>query len=148
MGQMLKMVRLRQLSIRTERTYLNWICSYHRFSKSHSPYELDTDQVKHFFTHLAAERRVAAATQNQALNAILFFYRFVLDKDIGDLANVVRAKRTRRLPVVLTLSEINNLMERLCGIYQLMARLIYGAGLRLSECLKLGSRISILNATE
>lgn len=137
MGQMVKMIRLRQLALRTERTYLNWIRAFHRFNEGCSPYELESDQVKHFLTHLAAEKRVAAATQNQALNAILFFYRFVLDKDIGDLASVVRAPRRKRLPVVLTSSEITKLMEGLFGVNQLMARLIYGAGLRLEECLKL-----------
>lgn len=136
-NQMVRMMRLRQLSIRTERTYLNWVHSFQRFSKGRSPDTLDGDLVKQYLTYLAAEKHVSASTQNQALNALLFFYRFVLDKDIGDLANVVRAKRTRRLPVVLTPSEINHLMKQLSGTNQLMARLIYGAGLRLAECLKL-----------
>ena len=91
----------------------------------------------HFLTHLAAERRVAASTQSQALNAILFFFRFVLDKDLGDISDVVRAPKRRRLHVVLTLSETAELIDGLSGVNQLMARLIYGAGLRRAECLKL-----------
>ena len=128
------MIRLRQLSIQTERTYLSWIYSFCRLTNGCSPDALDGVHVKHFLTYLAAERRVSASTQNQDFNAIFFFYRYVLDKDIGDLANVVQARGKRRLPVVLTRSEINYLIEKLSGINQLMARLIFGAGLRLAEC--------------
>jgi integron integrase len=136
-AQMVKMIRLRQLSLRTEKTYLNWIRSFQRFLDDRSPYDINSDDVKKFLTYLAAERKVAAATQNQAFNALLFLYRYILDQDIDNLADVVRAPRRRRLPVVLTKPEICRLFDRLTGVNRLMAQIIYGGGLRLKECLKL-----------
>ena len=88
-------------------------------------------------THLAVEQNVSASTQNQAFNAILFLFRHVLDKDIDNIADAVRAKRNRRLPVVLSRSEIDRLFAQMRGVNLLMARLIYGCGLRLQECLQL-----------
>ena len=88
-------------------------------------------------TYLAVEQRVSASTQNQAFNAILFLFRHTLDKNIDDIADAVRAKRKVRLPVVLTRSEIARLLQKLQGTNQLMARTIYGCGLRLAECVKL-----------
>ena len=88
-------------------------------------------------THLAVERNVAASTQNQAFNAILFMFRHVLDKDIEDIGGAVRAKKKRRLPVVLAKSEINCLFDQMKGTNLLMAKTIYGCGLRLRECINL-----------
>jgi site-specific recombinase XerD len=136
-AQMVKMIRLRQLSLRTEKTYLSWIRSFQRFLDDRSPYDINSDHVKNFLTYLAAERKVAAATQNQAFNALLFLYRYILDEDIDNLADVVRAPRRRRLPVVFTKPEICRLFDRLTGVNRLMAQIIYGGGLMLKECLKL-----------
>ncbi len=137
MNQMVKIIRLKQLSPRTEKTYLSWIRSFKRFIGSQSPYDLNSEHVKNYLTFLAAEKRVAASTQNLAFNALLFLYRYILECDIGDIKNVVRARRKRRIPVVLTRSEIDMVLYQLSGTNQLMAKIIYGAGLRLKECLKL-----------
>jgi site-specific recombinase XerD len=88
-------------------------------------------------THLAVDRSVAASTQNQAFNAILFLFRHVLNKPIDDISEAIRAKRKRRLPVVLTKMEINRLLEKMSGTNLLMAKIIYGCGLRLRECVNL-----------
>lgn len=134
---MRKMLRLMHRSHRTEKTYLGWVRRFYRFLEGHSPHSLNSAHVKDFLTHLAAEQNVSASTQNQAFNAILFLFRHTLDKDIEDISDAVRAKRTRRLPVVLTRSEINRLFDHMHGINRLMALLVYGCGLRLQECLQL-----------
>lgn len=134
---MRKMLRLMHRSNRTEKTYLGWVRRFYRFLDGQSPHGLNSAHVKAFLTHLAAEQNVSASTQNQAFNAILFLFRHTLDKDIEDISDVVRAKRTRRLPVVLTRSEITRLFGNMHGINKLMALLIYGCGLRLQECLQL-----------
>jgi integron integrase len=105
--------------------------------KGRSPYSLESRDVKDFMTHLAVERKVAISTQNQAFNAILFLFRYILDKKIDDISDTVRAKRNRRLPVVLTKLEIGRLFNEMSGLYLLMAKVIYGCGLRLRECLQL-----------
>ena len=135
--EMVKMMRLRHLSIRTEKTYMRWIRSYYRFLKGKSPHKLNQTDLKDFLTHLAADRKVSASTQNQAFNSILFLYRHILSIDISDLNDVLRAKRIKHLPVVLTQSEISRLFQYMNGINQLMAKVIYGGGLRLQECLNL-----------
>lgn len=98
---------------------------------------LDDSHIKDYLSYLASERRVAKSTQNQAFNALLFFYRHVLEKEVGSIAQVVRARRGRRLPVVLTHEKVMHLIDRLQGVYQLMAQIIYGGGLRLNECVRL-----------
>ena len=105
--------------------------------KGSSPYSLDNSHFTDFMTYLAVERKVSASTQNQAFNAILFFYRHVLDKDVGELSGAMRAKYRRRLPVVLTKQEIAQIFEHLKVNHLLMCKLIYGCGLRLKECLNL-----------
>jgi integrase len=94
-------------------------------------------EIGQFLSSLAAERRVSASTQNQALNALLFLYREIVRKEIGYVDGVVRAKRPNRLPVVLTRQEVRSTLDRLDGSYWIMAMLLYGAGLRLMECLRL-----------
>lgn len=101
------------------------------------PREMREAEVTEFLTHLAREGRVAAATQNQALSALLFLYKEVLKEQIGWLGNVERASRPARLPVVLTRDEIHKLFAHLHGTPRLMAGLLYGSGLRLMECLRL-----------
>lgn len=130
-------IRLKHYSIRTEQAYVDWIRRYIlHFDKRH-PRELGAGEVEAFLTHLAVAGKVAAATQNQAKSALLFLYREVLDVTLPWLDNVERAKTPKRLPVVLTRAEVQSLLTRLEGTHWLMASLLYGAGLRLMECLRL-----------
>ena len=132
-----KMLRLRHRSYQTERAYIGWVRRFFRFLNGRSPYSLNSGDVKDFMTFLAVEKKVAASTQNQAFNAILFLFRHTLDKEIDDIADAVRAKKKRRLPVVLTRSEIDRVFRNMHGINLLMARITYGCGLRLAECVNL-----------
>jgi len=136
--EMIRMLRLKQLSHNTERTYLTWLRSFYKFLNGTPPAALETAHIKQYLTYLAAERRVAASTQNQAFNALLFFYRHILGKDVGDISDTVRARRKRRLPVVLTKNEVERLLSHIPeGVNRLMTQLLYGCGLRLRECVKL-----------
>lgn len=136
-NEMVKALRLRHRSLSTEKTYLYWVRMFCQHLKWFSPRSLNNSHFMDFMTYLAVERKVSASTQNQAFNAILFFYRHVLDKEIGELSGAVRARYKRRLPVVLTKQEIYQAFEHLEGNSSLMCRLIYGCGLRLKECLNL-----------
>lgn len=135
--QMVKMLRLKHRSLSTEKSYLGWLRSFCKFLDGKFPGELEGSDVKDFLTHLAIDRRVAKATQNQAFNALLFFFRHVLEKDIEDLSGTVRAKTRQRIPVVLSVQEIFRLFEQLRGTHLLMAKIVYGGGLRLGEVIKL-----------
>lgn len=135
--KMRKALRLRHRSLSTEKTYLLWLRNFKNFVGYKDPCQLEGRDLQDFLSKLAIERKVAPSTQNQALNAIVFFYRHVLNKNIEQELSLVRAKQKRRLPVVLTLREIQNIFEQMSGVTRLMAQLIYGAGLRLKECLQL-----------
>lgn len=135
--EMINILRLKQRSLDTEKVYIYWLRMFYRFLDGSSPFTLDDTHVKDFLTYLAVERHVASSTQNQAFNAILFLYRHVLDKEIGNIRDVVRSNKKRRLPVVLTKEEVFRLFKYLFGIYLLMAQIIYGGGMRLKECVKL-----------
>lgn len=130
-------IRLKHYSIRTEETYLLWMKRYIRFHGMRHPRDLGPTHVEAFLTHLAVDGNVAASTQNQALAALLFLYKQVLELDVPWLANVVRAKRPKRLPVVLTESEVRRILSLLDGQHWLMASLLYGGGLRVMECARL-----------
>lgn len=130
-------LRLKHYSYATERSYLSWVKQYIRFHKLRHPADMGKIELEAFLTHLAVDRNVAASTQNQALNAILFVYREVLGVQLEWLEGVVRAKRPTRLPVVLSRSELRLLLSYLEGRYLLMAQLLYGSGLRLMECVRL-----------
>src|SRR3990172_534813 len=130
-------LRRKHYSYRTEKTYLHWIRRFIYFHDKRHPRDMAEPQIAKFLTHLAVERRVSASTQNQALNAILFLYKQVIGREIGLIQGVVRAKRGERLPVVLTREEVNAVLARLTGRDWLMACLMYGAGLRVTECLRL-----------
>jgi len=130
-------LRRKHYSYRTEKTYLHWIRRFIYFHDKGHPRDMAEPQIAKFLTHLAVERRVSASTQNQALNAILFLYKQVIGREIGLIQGVVRAKRGERLPVVLTREEVNAVLARLTGRDWLMACLMYGAGLRVTECLRL-----------
>ncbi len=130
-------IRTRHYSRRTEKSYVAWIRRYILFHGKCHPAELGAEDMRHFLTWLAVEGKVAAATQNQALSALLFLYRAVLQRDVPWLDGVVRAKSLHRLPIVLTRDEVRAVMERLHGVPRLMAILLYGAGIRLLECAQL-----------
>lgn len=130
-------IRRRHYSYRTEETYVHWIKRFIYFHDRRHPREMAATEVTSFLNHLANVRSVAAATQNQALSALLFLYREVLEQPLPWLDDLERARRPARVPAVLTASEIRRLLSHLHGSRWLMASLLYGAGLRLRECLKL-----------
>lgn len=128
-------IRLRHFSLSTEKTYLGWIARFKAFFKDSDPHLLETNDIKKYLTHLALHGRVSASTQNQAFNALLFFYRHILHKEVDDITSVPRAKRKMNLPTVLSRDEVKNLLSHLDGVFLLMGQLMYGCGLRLTECL-------------
>jgi integron integrase len=130
-------VRARHYSRRTEEAYVAWIRRYIFFHGKRHPAEMGGPEITRFLTSLAVDRKVAASTQNQALSALLFLYRTVLDLDVPWMDDVVRAQRPERLPVVLTRDEVRAILRRLTGPTRLMGYLLYGAGLRLLECCRL-----------
>ena len=130
-------IRARHLSYRTEKTYLYWIRRFIRFHKMRHPRDMAAPEIEEFLTSLAVINKVSAATQNQALAGLLFLYRDVLDFDLPWLANVVRAKLPQHLPVVLTRSEVQKVIAHLRGTEWLIASLLYGSGMRVTECLQL-----------
>jgi integron integrase len=129
--------RLRHYSLRTERAYVGWIRRFILANGKRHPRELGAREVEAFLTDLAVRGEVAASTQNQALAALLFLYRVVLETKLPWMEDVVRAKRPRRLPLVLSRAEVGRLLAGLEGVHWLMAGLLYGSGLRLMECLRL-----------
>jgi integron integrase len=130
-------MRVRHLSIRTEQAYADWIRRYILFHGKRHPKDMAEPEVVAFLTHLAVAGRVAASTQNQALNALAFLYRHVLERPLANLAGVTRAPESRRLPVVLTVPEVAALLRELSGTHWLLACLQYGSGLRLMESVRL-----------
>jgi len=130
-------IRARHYSLRTEETYLRWMKRFILFHGKRHPCDMGGQEVQQFLSHLAVEGRVAASTQSQALSAILFLYQQVLKQDIGWLDEVVRAKQPHRVPVVLTQDEVTAVLRHLSGTTWIMATLLYGAGLRLMECMRL-----------
>jgi integron integrase len=130
--------RRQQFSLHTERAYVRWIIRYVRFHDTTHPRHLDETDVRAFLNHLATDRSVAASTQNQALNALTFLYDRVLEAPLGDIGTIERADRPRRLPTVLSREEVRALFGALGpGPNRLVAHLLYGSGLRLSEALRL-----------
>ena len=130
-------MRVRHYSYQTEKTYIHWIKQYIFFHKVTHPKEMGATEVEAFLTHLAVERMVAASTQNQALAALLFLYREVLRIDLPWLEKFTPAKRSSHVPVVLTKDEARTILGELKGVNWLIANLLYGSGLRLSEALRL-----------
>jgi integron integrase len=130
-------IRRKHYSLRTEAAYIDWIKRYIFFHRKRHPSEMGAPEMEQFLNHLAVEMRVASSTQNQALSALVFLYREVLRQDFEWMDNLERAKKPSRLPVVLTESEAQNLLAHLDGQNWLMASLLYGAGLRLMECIRL-----------
>lgn len=130
-------LRARHYSARTEKAYLLWVRRYIVFHKMHHPAEMGEDEINAYLTHLAVAGGVSASTQTQALSAILFLYRYVLGYDVGEMHGLVRARPSEHVPVVMTRPEVRAVLAELEGEQWLMASLMYGCGLRLSECLRL-----------
>jgi integron integrase len=129
--------RVKHYSIRTEHSYIDWIRRFILFHSKRHPSKLGAKEVEAYLTHLAVNRNVAASTQNQALSAILFLYKEVLEIELPWLDGVVRAKKPSRLPVVLTPDEVRTLLSHLDGVHNLIASVQYGSGLRLMEAIRL-----------
>jgi integron integrase len=130
-------IRKKHYSIRTEEAYLDWNRRFILFHNKKHPREMGAPEVERFLSYLAVKKHVSSSTQNQALSAILFLYKEVLEVELPWLKNVTRAKKSERLPVVFSRAEINLIMAHLSGTHWLMAHILYGAGLRLMECVRL-----------
>jgi len=130
-------LRTRHYSRRTEDQHVWWVRRFVRFHQLRNPADMAEAEVTAFLTHLAVRERIASATQNQALCALIFFYRHVLGRKLGLLADLVRAKQAGRLPIVLTRGEVQAVLSRLAGRHRLVGALLYGSGLRLMEALTL-----------
>jgi len=141
-------MRVRHLAFRTEQVYLQWIRRYVQFHGRRHPRELGAEGVEQFLTHLAVRRKVSPSTQSQALQALLFLYRNVLAVDLPWLDNVTRATRPRHLPVVLSRAEVRSVLARLEGTPLLIAQLLYGSGLRVTEALRLRVKDLVLERGE
>ena len=137
LDQVRQAARLRHLSRRTEKAYLGWIRRFILFHGKRHPRQMGVAEITAFLSHLAVAGNVSASTQNQALSALLFLYRHILNRDPGRLEGIVRARRSKRLPVVLSRREVGFVLQRLAGVHHLVGSLLYGTGLRLSECLRL-----------
>jgi integron integrase len=137
LDQLREALRARHYSPRTEKAYTQWVARYIRFHRYRHPAEMTEPEINEFLTHLAVDEKVSASTQTQALSALLFFYRNVVGHEVGEIKELVRARPSRRLPVVLTPAEVTTLLAELSGEYLLIASLLYGSGLRLMECLEL-----------
>lgn len=133
-------IKVRHYSRKTLKTYANWSRQFQRFLKNKSPQELTTADVKDYLTWLAVKCNVAASTQNQAFNSLLFLFRHALKRDFGELRDVPRAKKSLYVPVVLSRAEIDAIVEHLYHPYSLIVKLLFGCGLRLFECLQLRVR--------
>jgi integron integrase len=130
-------LRRKHYSIRTEESYLNWIRRFILFHDKRHPRDMSAPEVEAFLTHLAVREHVAASTQNQALSALLFLYRHVLQMELTEPLDALRARKGKRLPVVLTPAEVRAIFAHLAGTHALMTGLLYGSGLRVMECLRL-----------
>ena len=137
LDQLSEAMRSRHYSRKTEATYIHWVKRFIFFHHVRHPQEMAEPEINAFLTHLAVKEHVSASTQNQALCAIIFLYKYVLKRRIGDLGEVIRARKPARLPVVMTKDEVKSVLSNLTGDKWIIAFLMYGAGLRLMECLRL-----------
>ncbi len=137
LDQVKTMIRLKHYSQKTEKSYCYWVRQYIYFHNKKHPKKMGENEIRAFLNHLAVDKKVAASTQNQALCAIIFLYREVLQINIKELGRVTWAKNAKRLPVVFSKKEVKDIISSLSGIYKLMVMMLYGAGLRSNECLKL-----------
>ncbi len=132
-----EVIRVKHYSIRTEETYIRWIQDYLQFHHNQNPLRMGKAETTSFLTYLAVKRNVCASTQNQALSALLFLYKEVLEQPLEWLDDVQHAKRPERIPVVFTREEVRNILRQMEGTKWIMANLLYGSGLRLMECIRL-----------
>jgi integron integrase len=137
MDQLVDALRSRHYSRRTEQAYSLWVRRYIRFHHMRHPRDMGEREINAFLTDLAVEKRVSSSTQTQALSALLFLYRNVIGYDVGDLGGVIRARKPKRVPVVMTRDEVRAVLAQMDGDTRLMAALMYGTGMRLMECLRL-----------
>ena len=129
-------LRQRNYAYSTEKTYISWIKRYIGFHKMRHPKEMGEEEIREFLTHLAIDKKVSPKTQNQALNSIIYLYKYILKIDLGEI-NLLRPRRSKHLPTVLSQQEVHQILSLLRGETKLMAKVIYGSGLRISECLSL-----------
>ncbi len=137
LDQVRDVIRKKHYSIRTEQAYVDWAKRYILFHNKHHPRDMGEKEIAQFISHLATDRKVASSTQNQALNAIVFLYKRVLNIELGDFGHMERAKKPEKLPTVMARTEVNKVISSMSGINQLMSKLLYGCGLRLMECVRL-----------
>ncbi|MGA1843640.1 MAG: tyrosine-type recombinase/integrase [bacterium] len=130
-------IRTRHYSIRTEEAYVDWVCRFAGLLGARRIQDAGEEEIRGYLEYLAQERKVAASTQRQALNALVFLYQEVMGCDIRDIGEYAWPKRPKRLPVVLSREEINRMFDHLTGTYALMGGLLYGTGMRLMECIRL-----------
>ncbi len=130
-------LRTKHYSYRTEQTYIEWIKRFILFHGKRHPKDMGAQEVQAYITYLATERNIASSTQNQALSAIAFLYKHVLQKDLALAMDLVRPSRPERVPTVLSHQEAMAVLDKMTGVTQLMAKLLYGSGLRITECLRL-----------
>jgi len=140
LGKLADEIKVRHYSRKTLKTYALWSRQFQKFLKDKPPLELTTDDVKEYLTWLAVKCHVAASTQNQAFNSLLFLFRHALKRDFGQLRDVPRAKKSLYIPVVLSRGEIDAIVQHLYHPYSLIVKLLFGCGLRLFECLQLRVR--------
>ena len=131
LDQLRDAIRIKHYSYSTEKTYVHWAKRYILFHNKRHPAEMGAPEIEAFLSHLAQEANVSASTQNQAFNALLFLYRNVLHVELDVTIHTLRAKRGQHLPTVLSKTEVSRLLSEMQGLHQLMARLLYGCGLRL-----------------
>ncbi len=137
LDQVREVLRKKHYSIRTEEAYVEWIKRFILFHGKRHPKDMKEHEISQFISHLATDRNVASSTQNQALCAIVFLYKQVLRMELGDFGAMERAKKPVRLPVVMTKDEVTRVLLHMSGQHALMAKLLYGGGLRLMECVRL-----------
>lgn len=130
-------LRTKHYSMKTEKAYVHWIKRFILFHNKRHPKEMGEIEINQFITHLAVKEKVSASTQNQALCAIVFLYKHVLKIELGDFGSITWAKKREREPVVFTKTETKAILAQMSGTNWIMANLLYGAGLRLTECLQL-----------
>src|SRR5712692_7521428 len=137
LDQMRHVLRLKHLSIRTEKAYVQWAKRFILFHHKRHPADMGAPEIRTFLTHLAVQGQVAASTQNVALQALIFLYRHVLKQPFPELEEIEHARKSRRVPVVFARQEVTKVLAQLSGTAHLMASLLYGSGLRLMECVRL-----------
>jgi site-specific recombinase XerD len=139
LDQMRDALRVKHYALSTENSYVDWAERFIRFHHMRHPSTMGETEIaaSRSVTHLAVEENIAAPTQSQALSAILFLYRHVLHRELDGRIDLVRAKKSRHLPVVLTKAEVQAVLRHVPSEYQMMAKLLYGSGLRLMECVRL-----------